>query len=163
VTIASQRENAIEWIEHYGAGRFGLAVEEAEKTGIDNLIGKLGSGDLWRLADAARAAGRHGLAARVLLGYRERFPGEHRARTAVFLLGRSAVEQRGDHREAIRWFETYLAESPGGPLAREALGRLMDSYTRVGMTRKARSIAEKYLNDYPEGPSANQARSLADK
>ena len=71
--------------------------------------------------------------------------------------------QGGDDDAAARWFETYLRENGGGPLAREALGRLMEAHARRHDDASAKRDAEQYLRAYPGGPHAKLARSLIDR
>jgi outer membrane protein assembly factor BamD (BamD/ComL family) len=72
---------------------------------------------------------------------------------SAFLLGRSASGV-----QAAEWFSTYLKEQPGGALAREALGRLIEAYQAAGDRVSARAAAERYLKSYPDGPHATLAR-----
>ena len=59
-----------------------------------------------------------------LQALRRRFPGDPRARTAAFLLGRIALDLEHDPAGARAWFSTYLSEAPAGPLAGDARRRL---------------------------------------
>jgi outer membrane protein assembly factor BamD (BamD/ComL family) len=54
----------------------------------------------------------------------------------------------------------YLKEQPGGPLAREAQGRLMEALYRGGDRAGASRTAEAYLSANPSGPHARLARTL---
>jgi hypothetical protein len=60
--------------------------------------------------------------------------------------------------EAAAWFETYLREEPQGLLAREASGRLIESYRGAGNLGAAHGAASRYLARYPDGPHAAIAR-----
>jgi len=88
--------------------------------------------ELWDIAQAARYTNDGVIARRVLLGLRRRFPATHQAENAAFLLGRLAMDDEGDVRVARQWFEHYLETAPGGALAEEALGRLVDVCRRSG-------------------------------
>ena len=90
---------------------------------------------------------------------RSRFPGTEAAADAAFLLGRMQFHS-GAYRTSATWFETYLRERPDGRLAREAAGRLVESYHRSGDRDEAREAAEQYLRRYPDGPHAALARSV---
>ncbi|MFT3772482.1 MAG: hypothetical protein QM820_44375 [Minicystis sp.] len=74
------------------------------------------------------------------------------------MLGKIAADQQGAAGEAVRWFETYLSEEPGGALAEQALGRILE--LRKGEGDAARAVAERYLARYPNGAHAALARSL---
>ena len=74
---------------------------------------------------------------------------------AAFLLGRAT---KG--REAAQWFGKYLEEAPGGALAREALGRLIEAELESGNRANASSAASRYLKSYPDGPHVPLAREV---
>jgi transmembrane sensor len=141
-------------------GKYEEAVRAAESEGFASTCDRLGPADLMALADAARFAGKPARAADALRALRRHFPGDPRAATAAFLLGRAAFDQRGAHGEAATWFTTYLAEQPRGSLAGEALGRLFECQQRTGDLASARATAQRYLDAYPTGPNAEQAKSL---
>jgi len=143
------------WLALERSGEYPAAVEAAERVGLDSIYGSGSAVELMALARAARHAGRHGVARKALETCRERYPGTAQAATAAFLLGRSAAPAA-----AAGWFATYLREQPSGPLAREAAGRLVESYHRAGDRAGARDAAEAYLHSYPNGPHAAFARSV---
>jgi hypothetical protein len=111
------------------------------------------------LADAARYAGRPALAHDALLSVRARFAWASEARGAAFLLGRLADDGGGPTQGAVVWYDTYLAESPSGPFAAEALGRKLTALRRA-KDPAARSAADEYLRRYPDGPYAPAAREI---
>lgn len=147
------------------AGRFADALAAAERNGFARECATRGPSDLLALADAARLGGNLARSRGALSALRRRFPGDERASIAAFGLGRIAFEGSGAggerFREAARWFETYLREQPAGPLARDALGRLMEATNRGGDRDGARRAARSYLDAYPDGPHAGLARSIA--
>lgn len=116
------------------------------------------------LAEARRsaAAGELERAARLLAAVRSEAPGTDDAALAAFLLGRLAFDEQDDHEAAARWFRTYRRERPGGALAREAHGRLMEALQRAGHTDEARALAVDYLARHPQGPHASVARRLTE-
>ncbi len=116
---------------------------------------------LLKRADAARANGQGGEATRLLMQVRQRFPGSSQASLAAYTLGVNAFMHRGSSMEGARWFQTYLRESPGGPLAREALGQLMEAQARMGDKASARTSARRYLERYPSGPHRHAAQMLS--
>jgi outer membrane protein assembly factor BamD (BamD/ComL family) len=83
-----------------------------------------------------------------------------RAAVAAYGLGRIAFDQEHAYAQAARWFAAYLNEQPVGPLAREASGRLMEAKQRSGDLAGARSSAQRYLREYPDGPQAALAQEL---
>lgn len=70
-------------------------------------------------------------------------------------------DQRRAYREAATWFAAYLRERPGGGLAREAKGRLMEALHRSGDPAGARRVATEYLATHPDGPHSKLAAALA--
>jgi hypothetical protein len=143
------------WQDLERQGRYAEAVAAAENAGLDPIYGSGSVSELMSLARAARLANRQAIATQALLRCRARFPNTRQAATAAFLLGRGAPPS-----EAARWFMTYLGEQPSGPLAREAAGRLIESYHQAGDAARTRRAATAYLAQYPSGPHAAFARSM---
>jgi hypothetical protein len=90
---------------------------------------------------------------------RSRFPGTEAAANAAFILGRMQFHS-GAYHTAATWFETYGRERPDGRFAREAAGRLIESYDRSADEQRARGAAEEYLRRYPNGPHAGLAQTV---
>jgi hypothetical protein len=145
----------LSWQDLEQRGRYSEAILAAERQGLGAIYDGGTAEDLMTLARAARFAARGELATQALLRCRQRFPGDARAATAAFLLGRAAPPA-----QAAQWFATYLAEQPGGPLAREAAGRLVEAYHRAGNWQAAKEAAQKYLAGYPGGPHAAFAQRI---
>jgi transmembrane sensor len=143
------------WQELEQRGRYADAIAAAERQGIATIYDTGTAEDLMTLARAARFAGRGDLGAQALLACRRRFPGDARAATAAFLLGRGAPPA-----QAAQWFNTYLQEQPAGPLAREAAGRLVEAYHQAGNLGAAKEAARRYLAGYPGGPHAAFAQRV---
>ena len=141
------------WRSLEAAGKYADAVKAAERRGLSNIYQSAGGDDLIVLARAASNAGRGDVAREALMACRARFTGTPHAAMAAYRLGQSARGAR-----AAEWFSTYLKEQPGGPLAREALGRLIEAYQTAGDHVSGRSAAERYLKSYPDGPHATLAR-----
>lgn len=131
--------------------------------GFSSECGAASAEDLVALGDAARYVGRLDRATEAYETARRRFPGHERSAVAAFALGRIAFDQRANYSDAARWFRTYLLEQPGGRLARDALGRLMESLHRMGDPPAARREAGRYLEEYPTGPHADFARRLTNE
>ncbi len=140
------------------SGRYQEALKTVERAGFDRACVRLGADDLVQLGDAARLARNPARAEQAYRMARKRFPGVDRP---VFALGLIAFEQRRDFRAAARWFDIYVRQYPNGPLAREALGRGMESWHRAGDAPRARHAARDYLADAPTGPYAPLARQIA--
>jgi hypothetical protein len=138
-------------------GRYRDAFAAAEAAGFSREVDQAPAGDLLMLADAARFSGSPARAREALLAARRRFG--IRGQSA-FLLGKIAADQQGSPGDAVGWFETYLREEPAGPLAEQALGRIVD-LTRRASPEAARRAASRYLARYPDGSYAALARSLS--
>jgi len=134
-----------------------------EAIGFDALCERASPGELMALADVARYAGKGANAVSVYTTVRRRFPGSNEAALSAYTLGRMAFHGGGGYRAAIRWLNIYLQEAPNGPLAREALGRIMEAHHNSGSKASARATAKQYLASYPKGPHAPLAKSILGK
>jgi TolA-binding protein len=117
--------------------------------------------ELVELGSAARLAGDARGARHYYEVARRRFPGTDAAAIAAYHLGRMAFDGKHAWAEAERWFGVYLAESPGGALAPEALGRSMECAENRGDHARARELAKRYLAAYPSGAQASLAERLS--
>ena len=113
------------WTKRVAAGEHLAVLQEAEARGLDTCMKQSSLGELAALADAGRYAKRSDVARRALLAERTRFPSSSEAHTAAFLLGRLSEDSSALPDAAVEWYDSYLRESPNGPLASEALGRKM--------------------------------------
>lgn len=118
--------------------------------------------ELLARANTDRYAGRFDAATESLDTVRRRFRGTDAAATAAFELGRIAFDAQHDFATAGDWFDTYLRERPAGALAREALGRAIESRHRAGDGARAEQLAARYVAAYPDGPHSALARRLAE-
>lgn len=148
------------WPEAIATGKWDRILAEVERRGIKATLESVSSEDLFALADAARYRRRIDLAREALLTERRRFPGSERALDATFLLGR--MEEDRDHgaRKALEWYDEYLARTPAGTYASEALGRKMTVTSSLEGAARARPIADEYLRRFPGGTYAGAARAL---
>jgi hypothetical protein len=153
---------AAEWKRLAKAGDYKGAVQAAQRVGVDGLLHTSTATDLLLLADAARLSGSVSLASRTLTTIRGRHPAHPNAAVAAFTLGRLASEAQHDDRAAVRWFETYLRQSPSGSLSEGARGRRLAALLRLGDSASARNAARDYLKHHPSGHRASVARSLLD-
>jgi TolA-binding protein len=159
---AAQRARAgrAQWSREFVEGQYEAIVNDALRTGLDTVLAESSAAELSVLADAARYRRHADVAESAFSALRRRFPSSSQAHTAAFLLGRLA-EAGQDSRAALGWFGTYLAESPNGMYASEALGRKMTLVQRLDGDAAARPLAEAYLRRFATGTYAEAARSLA--
>jgi transmembrane sensor len=148
------------WLSLAKAGKSVEAYAAAQREGFSSICEKSGAESLALLAEAARHAGAPRQSEQALVTLRRRFPGSAEAALAAFGLGRLQFDEFGAYSAAARSFRTYLKERPGGPMTREALGRLVEAAQREGDATGARAAAERYLRDYPSGPHAKLASRL---
>jgi hypothetical protein len=133
------------------------ALGAAVRLGFEDECRRASAADLLLLGDAARLAGDPARAVTAYEAARRKHSGSDRS---AFALGLVEFDQRRHYARAAEWFATYLREQPGGPLAEEAQGRLMDAWQRAGSAAQARSVAEAYLLRHPRGQYADLARRL---
>jgi ferric-dicitrate binding protein FerR (iron transport regulator) len=162
-TAASQRRSAatpdVESFGQLGArGQHQRIVELAERQGFDSAIDSSNCTDLLALGNAARFAGRANLAAMAYRGVRERFAHSAEATTAAFFLGR--LSETGSPKQAISWYERYVAEAPSGVWVADALGRRMAILNESQAGPAAQTAAKEYLERFPSGPYAGFARKI---
>jgi TolA-binding protein len=150
------------WRSLLARGDVDEALTNAESSGqFDDACASVSASDLMLWGESARAAGQSARALHIYQAVRDRFPASDFAANAAFHLGQVAFDQRASVDEARRWFSTYLGERPNGSLAQQALGRLIEVEQRAGARSSARSLAERYLERFPDGPHAPLARALA--
>jgi transmembrane sensor len=147
------------WWELAREGRYSDAFELARE-GFEEHCRRDGQAQVLLLGDAARLSGHAVEARRAYTLLRERFPGSPQAAQAAFGLGRLALYADADGVAAEHWFETHLRERPHGPLASLALGRILELRLQRGDAAGAAAIAREYLERYPTGPNAQDARKV---
>lgn len=148
------------WRKRLADGDLSEALGAAELAGFDAVIRDASLAELQRLADAARLTRKSDRAVEILLALCRRFPWAPAAATAAFTLGRIAFEGRQSFDDATHWFSVYLEEAPHGPLMGDALGRLMETRIKQGDRATAQADAACFLQRFPRGPCASQARSI---
>jgi len=147
------------WQKLLASGQFAALVSDAESRGIASCLSGCSSIDLRSLADAARYIGQSELAEQCLYALRRRFARSDSSAAAAFLLGRT-FEASGALGTAETWYDTYLAETPSGELAAEALAGKMRAAEKLRGRPAGAAIAREYLRRYPTGVHAGVARRL---
>ena len=109
---------------------------------------------LFRNADDARAAGDLSGALKHLWALIAEYPRDARVPLAHFTIGRIEL-QRGKTEAAASAFERSGAAMNGEGLAEAALAR-----SSLGHGEAARSLAERYLESFPDGPRAAEMKTL---
>ncbi len=146
------------WSQLAAQGEHRRIMALAEEQGLDGAIASASRPDLLALADAARFAGKLGVATKAYRAVRDRFVGTNEAGNAAFFLGR--VSETSDPARAIGWYDHYVAEAPTGTWVAEALGRRMVLLKNSQGAAVAESAAKDYLARFPDGPYAGFARKI---
>jgi len=147
------------WSSAITSGNAARVVAEAEGHGIEKTLLEVDGGALMALSDASRYSGRPEMAVRALMAERQRFPDTPFAHAAAFLLGKLA-DDHGEVTTGLAWYRRYLAETPDGPYAAEALGRKMLAVERLSGRDAARGIAAEYVERFPNGTYMLQAHAI---
>lgn len=156
----SVREKNADWQTMLNQRDYLGAIAAVEFAGFSSVLKTASLAELWELMNAARRANRDELAEQILLTCRHRFPTSEKAPLAAFVLGKVNYYGKQNAGNAVRWFRTYLNEAPTGPLAEEALGRLIVLENERGKTHEAKSLASQYLQRYPKGAFAENCRDM---
>jgi TolA-binding protein len=147
------------WSGAIMSGNAAHVVAEAEAHGMEKTLLEVDGTALMALSDASRYSGRPELAVRALMAQRQRFPNTPFAHAASFLLGKLA-DDRGEVALGLAWYRRYLAETPDGPYAAEALGRKMLAVERISGRDAARGVAAEYVQRFPNGTYMLQAHTI---
>jgi len=150
-------QTTADWPHLVAQGDFQRVLQAAQRRGIDNVLSAGSQRELAAFADAARYGRNPELARRALLAERKRFAKAAAARGVAFFLG--GIEADGSA-AALAWYETYLAESPKGPYASQALGRRMMIVHRRGGNAASAPLAREYLQRFAQGPYASAAHKI---
>lgn len=153
--------SAPDWLRLARGGHYAAAYDTASALGFDRLGAARPASEVLLLGAAALHAGHPAEARRAYAAVRARFPGTDAAAAAAFSLGRLYADMFAEPAASTRWFRTYLRERPGGALAQVALGRILEAKLRTGGAAGARATALAYLERYPSGPHADEARKVA--
>ena len=151
------RATDADWGALLNAGQFSAIMHDADARGGERLLESVSASNLKVLALAARYTGRRTLSLRAWQALRTRYPADAAKQGAAFFLGRS-YEEQGETSEAMRWLARYLAESPAGAYAGEALGRRLLLLAKSGQKAEAMSMARMYLARHPRGAYAKSAQ-----
>ncbi len=148
------------WLALAEKAKYKEALAQARQEDFGKLLETLADKDLLLLANVARYAGDAPRAKVALRKVRERFGGTRASALAALYLARVAETQDHDLPEAQRWLRQFLVQEPTGDLASGARASLIDIALHSGDRAQARAAAAEYLKYHPNGPHANQARSL---
>ena len=146
------------WARLGARGQHRRIVELAEQQGLESATATASGPDLLALGNAARFAGKLGLAVKAYRAVRDRFSNSEEASGAAFFLGR--LSESSDPARAMDWYERYVAEAPTGAWVADALGRHLVLLNSTKGTASAQAAAKDYLERFPNGPYAGFARKI---
>jgi tetratricopeptide (TPR) repeat protein len=110
---------------------------------------KPSAAELFARANAERRAGAIDAALGSYQQLAREYPASREALTSRVAVGRLLLDARGNASGALREFDAYLAQSPAGTLAEEALAGRALSYQRLGRTADERSAWSELLQRFP--------------
>ena len=151
-----------DWATLIANGRFQDVVRAIAPQDLPRILETSSSSSLKSLAQAAHYTGHTAMARGAYEALRRRFPSSNDGKQAAFFLGRMDDEQ-GRPTQAVNWFDTYLAESPRGVYAAEALGRKLLIVQHTRGSAAAAQLAREYLAKFPEGAHHNVAQRILSK
>ena len=128
----------------------------AESGAVQRNPSEPNAAELFRRADEARKQGNLDEAVRLLRELVQKYPDDGRATLAVFTIGRVEA-QRHDYAAAASAFESCGSALSGESLAEAALAR-----SAGGQPDRARALALRYIDRYPDGPRAKELERLAE-
>jgi transmembrane sensor len=114
--------------------------------------------DLMLAADVARLSRHPGEATRYLSRVADGFPRDKRAALAAFTLGRVLLEDLAQPARAADAFKRAQQLAPRGPLASDALYRELEAAQRAGQSDRAKQLAHRFVEQYPDAPQAERLR-----
>jgi transmembrane sensor len=147
-----------EWVQAYRRGDYEHAFQAAWPT-FDATCGAGQASELLTLGHVARLSAHPRDASIALERLRTRFPHSREAMLAAFYLGTLAFDG-GAYEAAVAQFERCLSEDGRQEISREARGRILDAWTRLGNRPLAVAAAHEYLRVFPNGPDAAKANKL---
>ena len=141
---------------------YARAYEQLGQEGIVQQSQGAGVEDLFHLADIARLSGHPAAAVQPLENVLNQHPGSGQAPLAAFTLGRIYLHSLGRPAQAAQAFERALSLGLPPALAGSALGLGIEAHARSGNRQGARAMAERYLQRFPNGRYAPEARKWVD-
>ncbi|MBN2714995.1 MAG: FecR domain-containing protein [Deltaproteobacteria bacterium] len=146
------------WETLCSRGEFQTILTLAQEKGLQRVFQQGTLADLMALGEAARLTRHATLSNDVYLAIRQRFAGTPQSSASAFYLGKIAFDQSHAYSRAAEWLNVYIREAPGGPFARDALGKLIESQLHTGQRHAAAQNATQYMDRYPGGPHVTIAQ-----
>jgi transmembrane sensor len=157
--IARADAPATSWRDYAWKGEYDKAYVELNQRGKSAVRDE--PGDLMLAADVARLSSHPSEAVAPLRKLCDVYPSDKRAPVAALMLGRVLLDDLGRASEAASVFEKARVLWPSGPLAEDAFAREVEAWRRAGNGERARTLADQYLRQYPNGRHAAALRKVA--
>ena len=151
------------WRELARRGQHREAFAALGTQGLRREARRLGVADLFALADVARLSGHPADAAAPLDRIVTSFASDAQAPLAAFALGRLELDSLGRPARAVVALNKALALGAPQSLREDVRARLVEAYVRAGDQAAARSAADAYRREFPDGRYTKTIASLLSK
>lgn len=111
---------------------------------------------LFEKGRAARRAGNYRQAVEHFSALLEHYPDNSRAGLAAFQLGRLQADKLGNHRAAVKAFESAIKAQGNSAYKEDAMARRAKSYYKLGNKTRCETSRQAYLSVYPSGVHASR-------
>jgi len=145
-------------LARHGQHREAFAALGAQ--GLRREARRLGVADLFALADVARLSGHPADAVAPLERIVTHFASDAQAPLAAFALGRLELDSLGRPARAIAALNRALALGAPLSLREDVRARLVEAHVRAGDQAAARSAADAYQREFPDGRHTKAITSL---
>jgi transmembrane sensor len=159
-----RRADAVSWRDLAGRGQHQEAFTALGGEGLRREAKRVGVRDLLALADVARLSGHPADAVAPLERILAEFAEDPQAPLAAFALGRLEMDSLGRPARAVSALHQALALGIPRSLREDVKARLVEAYVRQGDRPAARSAADAYFQEFPDGRHRHAiGRWLADR
>ncbi|MBN1608419.1 MAG: tetratricopeptide repeat protein [Polyangiaceae bacterium] len=153
---AAPRGSAPSWRDLAHRGEYSKSYELLQRQGKTAVRDDVG--ELLLVADVARLSGHPSAAEPALRQVLRKHARDSRAPLAAFTLGRVLLDELERPVEAAETFAAARRLAPSGPLVQDALAREVECWARAGQADRAKSLAQTYLEVYPNSPRAKAVK-----
>jgi transmembrane sensor len=156
----SERTPAGAWRDLARRGQHREAFATLGAHGLRREARRVGVADLFALADVARLSGHPAEAVAPLDRIVSSFASDPQAPLAAFALGRLELDSLARPARAAAALNKALALGAPQSLREDVRARLVEAYVRAGDQAAARSAADAYRREFPDGRHTRTIRSL---
>ena len=156
----ARRRRSGAWRELARRGQHREAFAALGAQGLRREARRLGVADLFALADVARLSGHPADAVAPLDRIVSDFASDAQAPLAAFALGRLELDSLARPARAVTALNKALALGAPQSLREDVRARLVEAYVRAGDQAAARSAADAYRREFPDGRYTKTIASL---